>query len=97
MVHLNSATTPFVLIVAIIDVFFVVLWLGLVLPRISAVRNGRFCHCCQELVDPVVQYVDKRLYRHRQRSSPRWVPWTIVLVGCLIARQMIVTIAICLS
>ena len=84
-------TFVIMLVVGAINLGLLAVTIRLVLGQLSATRAHRVCRLLSELVDPIPQWVDRRVTRWRGRPCPPWVSWAIVIVASLIIRQLLVS------
>jgi hypothetical protein len=93
----NILAAPLLILLWAVDVYLFVVGLRLLLGQLSVTRNGRFCQALQEIVDPLAQRLNQKLFAWRDRPTPRWLPWASVIVGCLVARHLLLLIAVSVS
>lgn len=85
---------PFALLALTIGAYLFAACLRLTLGQLPAARTTRFYQSLKELVDPVPQYVGRRLTTWRRRSYPAWVPWVIVIVAGLLTQQLLASLIV---
>ena len=93
----NIWALPFALIVWIIDTYLLLAALRLVLGRSSHGRAGELCSCLQSFTDPVPQAIGKWLKQRVGRDNPSWLPWLVILSGCLLIRYLVIATIMQLS
>jgi len=85
---------PLAILVLLIGGYLFLTCLRLTLGQLPAARTTRFYQSLRELVDPVPQYVGRRLTTWRRRSYPAWVPWAIVIVAGLLTQQLLASLIV---
>jgi hypothetical protein len=85
---------PLTILVLLIGGYLFLTCLRLTLGQLSVVRTTRFFQGLKELVDPVPQYIGRRLTTWQCRVYPAWVPWAIVLVAGLLAHYALASLIV---
>ena len=93
----NILVLPLVLLIWSVDVYLLIVSLRLILGQLSATRNSRLRQAFQEIVDPIPNRVSAWLQERRDRPSPGWAPWIIVIGVGLVVRHLLVLILVLLS
>ena len=89
----NILILPLLLVAWTIDAYLLLATARLILGRLSVTRESRLCQAMQELVDPVPQYVERRLPTRLHKSRPQLASWILVVIGAVIVRHIVLMIA----
>ena len=86
----NILAVPLVLALWAMDMYLLLLMVYSVLTRFSGERASQLCICLRPFTEPLPQAVRRWLGQHTSTPVKQWVPWAIVVFGCLIVRHVLV-------
>ena len=93
----NIFAVPLVMLIWAIDVGLLVAPLRLIIGHLPATRSSVLAKALGELVDPILQRVDRSLAVRRYWPSPPWLSWVIVIGVGLVARHFLVLTLVSIS
>jgi len=86
----NILTAPLILAVWCIDLYLLLAAICFVLSRIDRTQTNSLRLTLQKFTDPMPEAVRRRLEARRSKPTPSWLPWLIVVLGCLVLRQLLI-------
>jgi len=93
----NILALPVVLTLWALDTYLFLATTRLILRHFTTPAANRYGSVLGQLTDGVPRLVDSLLCRWRQRPSPSWLPWLIVLGTGVVIRQILVSTIIGMS
>jgi hypothetical protein len=87
----NLLSLPFLLLIWIIEAYLFFLAARFVLGWSASTRQSYFYQNAKLLTDPLPNMVNKLFAKLRNRSTPSWLSWVIVISFMCILRQLLVS------
>jgi hypothetical protein len=98
MIHTtNILAAPLLIIAWGIDAYLFLATARLIFGQLPATRESQLSHALKKIVDPLAQWLNRKASAWFHRPGPPWLPWTIVFVGCLTVRHLLLVIAMSIS
>ena len=88
----NILAGPLVLLVWLIDTYLFIVTVRLVLGQVGTADLLAARRTLQQITDPPARAVHRWISRRRNRPTPIWVAWPVVLLGGLILRHLLLAI-----
>ena len=86
----NILAVPLVLTIWAVDVYLFLLLARGILSHLPSERTNRLRSCLEQLTEPLLQIVKRRLQRHAAKPIKPWVPWAVIALAVLIIRHLLV-------
>lgn len=85
---------PVLLAIWALDLYLLLAAIPLILSRISGDRPNHWCMSLRQFTDPIPMAIHRWLMRRRTTPIPGWMPWLIVILGCLVLRHLLIWTAL---
>lgn len=93
----NILAVPLVIALWTMDVYFFLLMAYGILTRLSGERVSQLRSSLKPLTAPLLQFVERWLARRMNKAVKQWIPWVVVIFGCLIIRHVLVSLIVSLG
>jgi len=90
----NIVAIPLLLTLWALDVYLFLTVVRLILGRIRNSKVVRVSLALAPLTDPLPNTLSHWLLARRSKPVPLWLPWLIVVFGCLILRHLLIWIVL---
>jgi len=89
IIHTSIFALPLLIVVWSLDLYVFLACIRLSLSRFGGARAQAACAWLRQVTDSIPQRVELWLARRSRDYPPKWVPWVIVMAGCIALRYLI--------
>lgn len=90
IVRTSIFALPLLILVWSLDLYVFLACLRLLLARFRGPRTRSMCLWLQQATDFLPARVCQWIALRRRRYPPPWLPWVVVIMGCLVVRHLVI-------
>ena len=85
---------PLILLLFFLDLYMFLIVARLVLRQFPVVEPAAAFMAIRAVTAPIPDSLGRWLARKRDSPTPRWLPWLLVILACLVARHLVLMLIV---